>query len=75
MSVRILTDKNDEYSCFYCSTTMWAFGPIMYSYEEAEDFLKWLGETEPRILADRELENKYFEFRKEREAQELKKTS
>jgi hypothetical protein len=30
MAVRILKDPIDNYSCMYCSVTMWAFGPIFY---------------------------------------------
>ena len=62
MGVRILEDRDAEYCCLYCSTSMWAFGPVMYSYEEAEQFLEWLGE-DPRHLTERELESKYYDFR------------
>ena len=49
---------------FYCSTTMWAFGPVMGSYEEASLFEKWLPQ-DPRQYKDNELEGKYSDFRKE----------
>ncbi|MFA5724516.1 MAG: hypothetical protein WC979_09755 [Candidatus Pacearchaeota archaeon] len=64
MGVHILHDKETNYCCLYCSTSMWAFGNIMYSYEEAESFLEWLG-IDPRKLTDKELETKYYDFRKE----------
>jgi hypothetical protein len=49
---------------FYCSTTMWAFGPVMDSFGEAVLFEKWLPE-DPRSYQDKELESKYSDFRKE----------
>ena len=67
MGVRILQNKEDDHCCFYCSTAMWAFGPIMYSYEEAEEFQDWLKPTDPRTLKDSALESKYYDFRKERD--------
>ena len=66
MGIRILHDPTHDYCCFYCSTSMWAFGPIMYSYEKAEEFLEWL-KIDPRRFTDKELESKYYDFRKERE--------
>jgi len=62
MGVRILHDKEDDYCCFYCSTSMVAFGQVMYSLEEAEAFLEWLKPVDPRSLNDRDLGSKYFEF-------------
>lgn len=49
---------------FYCSTTDWAFGPVMQSDEEATAFLVWLGDTDPRTLTDSELLDKYVDFQK-----------
>ena len=69
MGVHILHDPEYDYCCFYCSVVMWAFGPIMYSYEEAEEFLKWLPQ-DPRKYTDEELEDKYHEFRQEKEIEE-----
>lgn len=40
MSVNILSDG--AITCFYCNTTMVAFGPIMDSEEHAEAFYTWL---------------------------------
>jgi len=65
MGVHILHDKETDYCCLYCSTTMWAFGNIMYSLDEAEAFLEYLGKEDARSFTDKELENKYYEFRKD----------
>jgi len=65
MGVRILTD--DDYQAFYCSTTMTAFGPIMYG--DAEEFEEWL-DIDPRKIDDNELESKYCDFRSEKEESE-----
>lgn len=64
MGVRILHDKEYDYCCLYCSTTMKVFGGIMYSYEEAEEFLEYIGKQDARSFTEKELENKYYEFRK-----------
>lgn len=61
MGVHILHNQEDDYCCFYCSVTMWAFGPIMYSQDEAQEFLDYL-EKDPRNYKDKELENLYYEF-------------
>lgn len=77
MGVRILqTDKGE--CCFYCSTTMWAFGPVMESSEEADGFIRWIrtnpqphrafrltNGTDPRDYVDSELEGLYWQFRGE----------
>lgn len=62
MGVRIIAGEDE--CCFYCSTSMWAFGPVMGTWEEANLFLKWL-RVDPRILTDGQLEGKYSEFRRE----------
>jgi len=62
MGVRILYDKESDYACLYCSTSMWAFGGIFYGEEEAEAFLKWY-RGDPRLLRDHELESKIVDFR------------
>ena len=49
---------------FYCSTSEWAFGPVMNGYEEAEAFLEWLP-GDPRGYSSVELEKRYGEFRKQ----------
>lgn len=67
MGVRIIRDKEQGYSCMYCSTTMWAFGGVFYKDEEPDDFLTWLEAThhkDPRELKDSDLENRIHEWRK-----------
>ena len=50
---------------FYCSTTGWAFGPVMEDREEAEKFLEFLSPVDPRTLKDNELSERYAEFHKQ----------
>lgn len=61
MGVRILEGKNRN-AVFYCSTSDWAFGPVMESAEEAEAFAKWLPQ-DPRVYSDNDLESKYLTFK------------
>jgi hypothetical protein len=64
MGVRIIQGDglgDSVYACLYCSTSMWAFGPLFEDRDEAELFLEWLG-VDPRGLTDRELEFKYSDF-------------
>jgi hypothetical protein len=63
MGVRILENSHGE-CCFYCATSMWAFGPVMEDYETAEAFLKWLPE-DPHEYKDIELHALWGEFLKE----------
>jgi len=65
MGCRIIRDKDDGYEVFYCSTTMVAFGPVMY--EDADEFLQTLKE-DPRRYNVNELDDLYAKFRKEKEA-------
>ena len=69
MGCRIITDKDDEHEVFYCSTTMMAFGPVMYG--DAEEFLKWLKE-DPRKYDVNELNDLYAQFREEKETENAK---
>lgn len=73
MSCRVISNCEDDMACFYCSTTMLAFGPVMQNEEEANDFLKWLP-VDPRRYPDSELIAKYWEFRvkKSKNEQEAK---
>lgn len=59
MGVRILETENN--AVLYCSTSMWAFGPLFEDADEAQAFLDWLG-ADPRLLADGHLAEKYSEF-------------
>lgn len=61
MGCHILESKSGS-AVFYCSCSMWAFGPVMESAEEAEAFAKWLP-GDPRTYEDSALEAKYYEFR------------
>lgn len=71
MGCRIIRDKDDEYEVFYCSTTMVAFGPVMYG--DAEEFYQWL-KHDPRKYTVNELDDLYAEFRarKEKEGRDAK---
>lgn len=59
MGVRII--EGDGYAVLYCSTAMWAFGPVMEDRQEAKAFLGWLGK-DPRLVAERDLEYAYYSF-------------
>jgi len=65
MSVRILCD--DGYCALYCSTTMTAFGPIIYGdHDDAEAFLATLP-VDARLIEDSDLAAKYADWMKKRE--------
>ena len=57
MGLRILTDENDDYAAFYCSTSMWALGPVFNSddthsaSERADSFSRFIG-VDLRTLDD-----------------------
>ena len=59
MGVRILEGDG---ACLYCSTSMWAFGPVFEDRDQAQAFLEFLGAVDARTLGDHELELKYGEF-------------
>ena len=61
MGCRIL---GNEGACFYDSVTMTAFGNVMSSVEEAEEFMKWLN-RDPRLIATEQFEELLNEFREE----------
>lgn len=63
MGVCILESKDGK-SCLFCSTSDWAFGPVMNSAEEAEAFLQFLP-GDPRTYKDADLESKYYDFVKQ----------
>ena len=65
MGVRVIDNGRGE-AAFYCSTAMWAFGPVFEDEEEARAFLAWLS-TDPRKVPESELEAKYYEFCVERD--------
>jgi len=61
MSVRILIDLDGDSAVLYCSTTMWAFGPVFASFEDAQDFLEFI-HVDARSLTDEELSAKYSDY-------------
>jgi hypothetical protein len=67
MSVEILANAEDTQAAFFCNTTDWAFGPVMYglghnsAYETADTFLKWLPD-DPRVYGDGTLAAKWSDF-------------
>lgn len=65
MSVQIL--GNHEEACMFCTTSMWAFGPVFsgtYADERARWFLRWYQETheDPRRAADSLMESRYADW-------------
>ena len=73
MGVRIIQGKLDGdsrgYACWYCSTSMWAFGPVFEDEFEAEEFLQWI-HGDPRGYSDADLEAEYVKFLNEKEETE-----
>lgn len=59
MGVRIFS--NNDGAVFYCSTSQWAFGPLMPGENVAEAFLK-TATKDFRLLTDADLESKWSEF-------------
>lgn len=55
-------DSADDMAVFYDSTVGVAFGPTMGSDDEAQAFIKWLGETDPRNLVHKELMEAHARF-------------
>jgi len=66
MGCRILIER--DYACFYCSTSMVAFGPLMADEEEAESFMKWLPD-DPRVYEEKKLLDLFSQFQEEREVE------
>lgn len=62
MGVRIIEGNKDyDGAVLYCSTSMWAFGPVFENGDAAQEFLDWLKE-DPRRLSQRELEMEYHDW-------------
>ena len=65
MSVRILHDSDQDVAVLFCSTTDWAFGPVITdgddhdAVERAEAFLRWLV-IDPRMLDEAILISRCF---------------
>ena len=65
MAVKILVDRETGESCFYQSTSEWAFGPVMQSDDEAVSFLDWMDSNgiRPALIKENELERAYCDFK------------
>lgn len=61
MGVRVLEDRDGGGAVLYCSTSGWAFGPVMTSADEAEGFLHSLP-SDARSLSEADLRKHYSEF-------------
>ena len=68
MAVYYLEDSSGE-KCLYCTTTMYAFGPIFYEDDDVEDFLAWIP-GDPRKYSFKELDDKYYEWKKQRDKED-----
>lgn len=67
MGVRIMEGKEVwDGACLYCSTSMWAFGPIFEDAIAAQEFLDWLVD-DARKFSDKQLKDKYHDWLEERE--------
>jgi hypothetical protein len=74
VGVRILHDPEQKAAVLYCSTSEWAFGPVISAAyfdvkpdrlfppdEIAMAFLRWL-QVDPRSFEDHKLESKWHDF-------------
>jgi hypothetical protein len=52
MGTRIIS--NNDGAVMYDSVNHWAFGPVFWTYEHADDFIKWV-KVDPRTLTEKEL--------------------
>lgn len=70
MGVRLI-DNGRGTVAMYDSVSMWAFGPVMSSLDEAEAFLAWLGYghggRDPRSMRDGDLEQAFYDFQQARD--------
>lgn len=65
MTTKILWDEEKELAVFADNCRGYAFGPLMESVEEAEEFAEFLG-AEPKIFPHAELVDKYWAWRASR---------
>lgn len=68
MSCGIISNEDDTQAVFYCTSSDWAFGPVMddlpayhSAYETADAFREWLP-LDPRSYDAATLEKKWCEF-------------
>ena len=59
MAIRII--EGTDYAVLYCSTSMWAFGPVFEDADQAREFLAFVP-GDPRLLSDTTLEGYYSQF-------------
>lgn len=70
MSINVLSDRYDEGAILYCSTSDWAFGPVIYrtdnhaASERAEFFQIWarIKGLSLRLLRAGELESAWLDY-------------
>jgi len=55
MGCRLANLTDHAGTIMYDSVTNWAFGPVFKTWNEAEDFIKFLWPTDPRTMRDPEL--------------------
>ncbi len=60
MGVHILSGEDNQ--CLFCSTTMFAFGPLFGTDDDVQKFLDWLP-IDARRYSDNDLENKQIEWK------------
>ena len=67
MGVRVITDTSEGMAVLYCSTSMWAFGPVFHDDGHTDPgtaalcFLHWWddqGFMDPRTVEDHDLEQR-----------------
>ena len=67
MGARILHDAHSDTAALFCSTSVWAFGPVFSNRdgrsadERAEAFLRWLA-VDPRSMTEQDLAIKHSEW-------------
>ena len=64
MGVRFIEDPaggNDSVA-MYDSVTGWTIGPVFSSVEDAQSFLTYLGDDDPRVLTPVELSKRHREW-------------
>lgn len=64
MAVRIIDNRDG--AVLYCSTEMWAFGPVFDDTDDAEAFLEWLPK-DARTYSFVQLQELYGQWSDERE--------
>lgn len=68
MAVEVI--EEDGKAVMYCNTSMWGFGPVFDSKDEAFAFKYWLDE-DPRRMTNSDLEGAYHEWLDIRDEKEV----